>query len=234
MVPAVVVTVVVMGFVDAAWAGGCDGARGPTRAVAWRAHVPVLTPLRPRLASPAAHARVTLVDRWLLVVRARTGRGGACMLQVRLATRPNGADGWVARSRVRLARTRWRIEISRSARSLTLRHAGRRAARYRVVVGKPSTPTPAGVFAVQETWRSPAGSFAGAWILTLTAHSDVLATFDGGDGLTALHGRGGASLADPLGSAASHGCVRLDNRAIGAIVRRVGRARLPGVPVVIA
>jgi len=29
-----------------------------------------------------------------------------------------------------------------------------------------------------------------------------LATYDGGDGRVALHGRGGASLLDPLGSAA--------------------------------
>jgi hypothetical protein len=38
------------------------------------------------------------------------------------------------------------------------------------------------------TYRSPPGSFYGAWILALTAHSDVLATVDGGDGRVALHG----------------------------------------------
>ncbi|MBF6620308.1 MAG: L,D-transpeptidase [Patulibacter sp.] len=69
--------------------------------------------------------------------------------------------------------------------------------------------------------------------MTLTAHSNALATYDGGDGQVALHGRGGAALVDRLGTAASHGCVRFDNRAIGAIVRRVGRSRLPGVPVAI-
>ncbi len=31
----------------------------------------------------------------------------------------------------------------------------------------------------------------------------------------ALHGRGGKSLLDPLGSARSHGCVRMANSAIG-------------------
>jgi lipoprotein-anchoring transpeptidase ErfK/SrfK len=112
-----------------------------------------------------------------------------------------------------------------------LRDAGRAVARWQVVVGKPATPTPGGLFAIQDSYRSPAGSFDGSWILTLTAHSDVLKRFDGGDGRVALHGRGGASLADPLGSAASHGCIRLDNHAIAEIVRRIGRAHLPGVPV---
>ena len=106
-------------------------------------------------------------------------------------------------------------------------------ARWKVVVGKPSTPTPTGLFAIQASYRTPAASFEGRWILSLTAHSDVLSSFDGGDGQVALHGRGGASLVDPLGTAASHGCVRFDNRAIGTIVRRIGRARLPGVPVAI-
>jgi lipoprotein-anchoring transpeptidase ErfK/SrfK len=45
--------------------------------------------------------------------------------------------------------------------------------------------------------------------------------FDGGDGQVALHGRGGASLLDPLGSARSHGCVRLANGAIDWIAGHV-------------
>src|SRR2546421_616713 len=81
-------------------------------------------------------------------------------------------------------------------------------------------PRPGGLFATQDSSRSPAGSFEGSWILTLTAHSQVLNHFDGG---VALHGRGGASLGDPLGMAASHGCIRFDNGAIGEIVRRIGR-----------
>jgi hypothetical protein len=145
--------------------------------------------------------------------------------------RPNGAAGWVTGARVRLKRTGWRIEVSRAQRRLTLRRSGRAVARWSVVVGKPSTPTPGGLFAIQRSYRSPPGSFEGAWILALTAHSNALRHCDGGDGLVALRGRGGASLGDPLGSAASDGCIRLDNHAIGDIVRRIGRAHLPGVPV---
>ncbi|MDQ2701109.1 MAG: L,D-transpeptidase, partial [Actinomycetota bacterium] len=41
-----------------------------------------------------------------------------------------------------------------------------------------------------------------------------LRRYDGGPGLVAFHGRSGASLLDPLGSARSHGCVRMNNRRI--------------------
>ncbi len=44
--------------------------------------------------------------------------------------------------------------------------------------------------------------------LQLTAHSEVLQAFDGGDGRVALHGMNGP-LRAPLGTARSHGCVRL-------------------------
>ncbi len=87
------------------------------------------------------------------------------------------------------------------------------------------------MFSIAGVWNSPPDSFSGSWILALTAHSDVLRTFDGGDGLTAIHGRGGASLQDPLGSTRSHGCIRLRNRAIDWLVHAIGRAQLPGTPV---
>jgi lipoprotein-anchoring transpeptidase ErfK/SrfK len=73
--------------------------------------------------------------------------------------------------------------------------------------------------------------FLGSWVLTLTAHSDALTRFDGGDGTVAIHGRGGASLVDPLGSALSHGCIRLANEEIDKLVDRIGRYELPGTPV---
>ena len=50
--------------------------------------------------------------------------------------------------------------------------------------------------------------FRGSWALLLTAFSPVLDNFDGGPGQVAIHGRGGASLLDPLGRARSHGCIR--------------------------
>ena len=99
------------------------------------------------------------------------------------------------------------------------------------MIGAPGTPTPQGLFALVDAYHNNPGDFLGRWIVTLTAHSDVLQRYDGGDGRVALHGRGGASLLDPLGSAASHGCVRLSNEAIAGLVRRIGVEALPGTPV---
>ena len=55
--------------------------------------------------------------------------------------------------------------------------------------------------------------------------------FPGGAIPSSPFDRGGTSLLNPLGSAASHGCVRLSNRTIESIVRRVGAQRLAGIPV---
>jgi lipoprotein-anchoring transpeptidase ErfK/SrfK len=68
-------------------------------------------------------------------------------------------------------------------------------------------------------------------VLELTAHGNVLQQFEGGDGMVGIHGRGGTSLRDPLGSALSHGCIRLDNASIDWLVQTVGESRLPGTPV---
>jgi lipoprotein-anchoring transpeptidase ErfK/SrfK len=103
-----------------------------------------------------------------------------------------------------------------------------------IVVGKPSTPTPRGLFAVTWAIRWHPNDFLGSWVLELTAHSGVLQRYDGGDGTVAIHGRGGTSLLDPLGSALSHGCIRLANDAIDWLVRTIGPNALPGTPVQIS
>ncbi|MBC7461240.1 MAG: L,D-transpeptidase, partial [Thermoleophilia bacterium] len=48
-----------------------------------------------------------------------------------------------------------------------------------------------------------------------------------------IHGRGGESLQDALGTASSHGCVRTDNATVNRLVRLIGLPNLLGVPVVI-
>jgi lipoprotein-anchoring transpeptidase ErfK/SrfK len=167
----------------------------------------------------------------LLVLRATRDRDERCWLRVRLPSRPNAAAAWVRADRVLLRPTRWRIEVSRSARAVRVYRSGEQRRRFRVVVGAPSTPTPKGLFSIVGVWRWIPADFLGSYILPLTAHSNVLQEFGGGDGRVGIHGRGGASLLDPLGSARSHGCIRLANRAIEWLVRRVGARGLPGVPV---
>jgi lipoprotein-anchoring transpeptidase ErfK/SrfK len=170
---------------------------------------------------------------WLLVLGAARSPDGRCWLRVRLPTRPNSATGWLHAEHVLLRSSTWSIEVSLAARTLTVLRAGRVARRLQVVIGAPATPTPTGLFSIIGAWRSSPDAFLGSWILPLTAHSDALQEFDGGDGTVGIHGRGGASLLDPLGSARSHGCIRLANAAIDWLVNSIGVDQLAGTPVLV-
>jgi hypothetical protein len=142
--------------------------------------------------------------------------------------RPNGASGWVRADHVLTSSTPWRVIIRTRARTVSVLRSGRLVRRFRAVVGTAATPTPHGLFALWEEDRQPdPRGFLGPWALHLTAHSDVLRNFGGGPGRVAVHGRAGASLADPLGTARSHGCVRVDNAQVSWLARRLE----PGTPV---
>jgi lipoprotein-anchoring transpeptidase ErfK/SrfK len=155
----------------------------------------------------------------LLVLRSAVDREGRRWLQVRLPDRPNGRRGWILRDRTTVSTTPWRLVVSRSKRTLAVLRAGRLVRRVSVVVGAGPTPTPLGSFAVSEAIRQTRGTL-GPWAIHLTAHSDVLDDYGGGPGRIALHGRSGALLRDPLGSARSHGCVRMDNAFLRWLVPR--------------
>jgi len=210
---------------------------GQTHTVAWRAGIEGSTAVFYRLPGQSVRPSRWLAPTdalWLLVVARPRVADDRCWLLLRLPWRPNDATGWVNAGNVVLARTPWRIEVSTARRTLTLVRAGAAIRTVSVVVGKPSTPTPVGLFAI--VWAIPwnPNDFLGSWVLELTGHSDVLQQFDGGDGTVGIHGRGGASLLDPLGSARSHGCVRLANDAIDWLVATVGESQLPGTPVQIS
>jgi lipoprotein-anchoring transpeptidase ErfK/SrfK len=165
-----------------------------------------------------------------LLVLASATAGGHEWVQVRLPDRPNSAAGWVRRDHVTLTRTRWFVEVRTASRRVIVFRAGRPVMRARAVVGARGTPTPRGLSALYERNRQPDPSgFLGPWSLPLTAHSRVLARYGGGPGRVAIHGRGAASLADPLGSARSHGCVRIPNAAVAWMARRLPA----GTPVLI-
>jgi hypothetical protein len=218
---------------DGGWAGAANVGK-PAAQVAWRAMLLGRTPLAGSGPNTGHRYRGSVSPTqapWLLVLRAARDRLGRCWVQVRLPTRPNTAAAWVNADRVVLRSTPWRIVVSRRARSISLYRAGHRLRRFRVVVGAPATPSPHGLFSIVGVWRWNPADFLGSYILPLTAHSDVLQEFGGGDGRVGIHGRGGASLLDPLGAARSHGCVRLANSAIEWLVHTVGVGGLPGIPV---
>lgn len=94
-------------------------------------------------------------------------------------------------------------------------------------MGKASTPTPPGEFFVEESIRLPAGAVGAPFALALSARSTVLQEFAGGPGQIALHGLW--NVGGTLGTAVSHGCVRLNTGAMRWLAARIS----PGVPVTI-
>lgn len=147
----------------------------------------------------------------LLVLDSRMYKGKA-WLRVALPTRPNGSSGWIREDFVRLSKTQWRVTVNREAHTVTVYRDGRKQRSFMAVVGTSATPTPRGLYAIYEKLPQPdPKGFLGPWALHLTAFSDVLFNYGGGPGRVAIHGRDGTSLADPLGSSASHGCVRVDD-----------------------
>jgi hypothetical protein len=166
----------------------------------------------------------------LLVLAERRMPGGALWLRIRLPFRPNGASAWIPANVVRFETTPWRIVVSVDARTVTLERRGRPVDVFRAVVGAPRTPTPTGLYAVSERVKQPdPHAFYGPWVLLLTAYSNTLQRFDGGPGQVSIHGRAGASLRDPLGTALSHGCIRIDNSPVDLLAR----VAVEGTPVLI-
>jgi lipoprotein-anchoring transpeptidase ErfK/SrfK len=196
------------------------------------AQVVVPTRVRARPGAGARRERLGTEARWgggpvrLLVLRSALDPEGRRWFRVRLPQRPNTRSGWIVADHTRTRTTRWQIVVSTGARTVAVRRSGKLVRRFAAVVGAPATPTPHGLFAISERIRQPPGVL-GPWALHLTAHSRVLDNYGGGEGRVAIHGRSGALLADPLGTAASHGCVRLDNAAVSWLARRA----IEGTPV---
>jgi hypothetical protein len=182
---------------------------------------------------PAAHAsslglvpgRAPITEvRTVLPVLARHGR----WLKVRLPGRPNGHTGWISEAATGSWVTAWHLVIDTSRRELTVYRAGRRVRVFRVVVGTPLTPTPTGRFFVEESIALRDVDVGAPFALALSARSNVLQDFAGGPGQIAIHGLG--NIGGVLGSAVSHGCIRLGDEPLRWLVARVG----PGTPVTIA
>ena len=119
---------------------------------------------------------------------------------------------------------RWRVEISRAEGTLKVLHDGRIVRTARVGTGTNSTPTPVGLHATYDHWRSD-HAVLGDWTVSLTTHSPQVPVFDGKQAVVAIHGwaaSGGGS------GSVSHGCVRVTDDSL----MRMVALKLPiGTPV---
>jgi hypothetical protein len=153
-----------------------------------------------------------------LALRRQTGADGREWVEVRLPRRPNGSTGWVPREYLGRWRTvRTALEIDRTRLRARLRRGGRVVWSARVGVGARATPTPAGRFYVREKLRNRRGAgMYGPWAIGTSAYS-TLSDWPGG-GVVGIHGTDQTHL---IPGRPSHGCVRLTNRDVSALVRRL-------------
>jgi lipoprotein-anchoring transpeptidase ErfK/SrfK len=155
-------------------------------------HVYAKLPVRSSFGSPQAMWVVRLSGPWLGVISPVSG---------------NGHVGWIPAADASLSRVNWKLEVSLSARRLTVLHAGRAIEHYTIAVGAPGSPTPTGRFAVTDRLQTgdPAGPY-GCCILAISALAPhVIQGWSGGNRI-AIHSTPETSS---IGLPVSHGCMRL-------------------------
>jgi lipoprotein-anchoring transpeptidase ErfK/SrfK len=97
------------------------------------------------------------------------------------------------------------IHISLSGHTLTLRQNSRLVKVYPIAVGKMLTQTPVGTFYIINKAPNPGGPFGTMWL-----------------GLSRPHyGIHGTNNPASIGKNVSHGCIRMYNRDVNELARRV-------------
>lgn len=132
--------------------------------------------------------------------------------EVMLPIRPNGSTGWIRVDDVNLYFVEGRIVIDLSDRQLTYTVDGEEVITSTIAIGTDQNQTPTGVFFVTDsvTLANP-NSIWGPHALGLSARSDTIFEYNGGDGIIGIHGTRNESS---IGGAVSLGCVRMPNDLI--------------------
>ncbi|MBA0125776.1 L,D-transpeptidase [Haloechinothrix sp. YIM 98757] len=172
----------------------------------------IVHPLRPTPvhAEPGgeAIARMTptqISDTWLPVIDERDG-----WVRVLLPSRPNGSTGWLRGEDLERAFTPYTIRVHLESMTLRLLFRGDEIGSWPIGIGKADTPTPAGRTFLLGSFTDAEQQFSPV-ILPLGSHSDTLDDFGGGPGTVAIHTW---PTEDVLGTATSHGCIRVPRDAL--------------------
>jgi lipoprotein-anchoring transpeptidase ErfK/SrfK len=148
--------------------------------------------------------------------------------RVMLPGRPNGSAGWVLTDGMSLFAVEGTLTIDLSDRTLTYRVGEAEVLTSEIGVGSSRNPTPIGRFFVTDTvTMADPNSAWGPHALGLSARSDTVTEYNGGDGIIGIHGTNSPSS---IGQATSLGCIRVPNEVI---TRLHGMVRL-GTPVEIS
>ena len=136
-------------------------------------------------------------------------------VEVMLPVRPNGSTGWVSADGLELYVADSEIVVSLSERRLVYRVGDIEVLATEVGIGSVHNETPTGHFFVTDsvTLANPNSPW-GPHALGLSARSDTVTEFNGGDGIIGIHGTNNPSS---VGGNISLGCVRLPNDMITAL-----------------
>lgn len=165
----------------------------------------------PKTGAVAANRPLTGNPTTLPVIGKATANGVA-WVRVLLPQRPDESTGWISTNGTHVSQTPWYVSVNRGNRRATIYRAAKVVHSFPVIVGRPSMPTPEGLYFVAEIVDEGYGTVSGPYVLATSAYSNVLQEFEGGPGQIAMHGRVG--LPEPLGTASSHGCIRYANENI--------------------
>jgi lipoprotein-anchoring transpeptidase ErfK/SrfK len=132
--------------------------------------------------------------------------------QVMLPMRPNGSTGWVRADDVWFYAADGEIIVDLTERRLSYVVDGLSVLETEIGVGSRYNRTPTGLFFVTDNvaLAEPGGPW-GPRALGLSARSDSITSFNGGDGIIGIHGTNNPSS---IGSDISLGCIRLPNDVI--------------------
>jgi hypothetical protein len=139
------------------------------------------------------------------------GAGGE-WLEVQLPVRPNGGRGFVRASDLALAHDDHAVDVDLAAKMLRVFDGDALVLETAVAIGSPENPTPVGEFFVTDMLDTgnDEGSY-GPLAVGVSAHSEQLSEFAGGDGQIGIHG---TNQPWSIGQAVSHGCVRVPNDVV--------------------
>ena len=168
---------------------------------------------------------ITLVRTSLPIIDHMVDADGRGWLKVRMPGRvfhrkTPPRTGWITAFDTKLSVTRWHMVLATRTRSLHVYRDGRRVKTFKVMVGKPSTPTPRGEFFIEETMRLSRKHVGYPFALATSARSTVFREFMGGPGQIAFHGIVNIP-GSRMGTAGSNGCIRMTTPALMWLASRI-------------
>jgi hypothetical protein len=137
--------------------------------------------------------------------------------RVLLPSRPNGSTGWVFTgdpAAVESAHNPFTVTVRRDAFELDITKLGRLVGTWKIGIGKPEFPTPAGRAFIIASIAETVNTYSPI-VLPLSFHSDSHQTFRWGPGTVGIHTWPNNSF---LGKAESDGCIRVTKETLDKLV----------------